>query len=210
MQLSVAKTNLFDGLGVVAEEQVPQVIFGDRVVDGDEAPPDLRLRAHLMRLPYEDERVNDPEIRQWMEDRRLGVGASEIAVLFGLSPWQTLRELWHEKVHGCAYDPGSELFHWGHTMEPVVAAEFERRTGEPVEDPPSMIMIGEKPHHRASLDRVVTENGVPVAALELKNLNDGRHSEYNTSGPSVGYLLQLQYQMAVAGYEYGDLACFIG
>jgi len=113
-------------------------------------------------------------------------------------------------VHGCSYDPGSELFHWGHTMEPVVAAEFERRTGEPVGMPESMIMIGEKPHHRASLDRVVLEDGVAVAALELKNLHEGRYAEYKLAGPSVGYLLQLQYQMLVADLDYGYLACLFG
>ena len=174
------------------------------------APPDLRLKSALMKLPYKDDRVNDPGIRSWMEERQLGVGASEIAVLFGLSPYQTLEELWDQKVNGCSYEPGPELFHWGHTMEPVIAAEFERRTGERVEDPPQMIMVGSKPHYRASLDRVIVEDGVPVAALELKNLSDTRYGEYKVGGPSVGYLLQLQYQMAVAGLDYGYLACMFG
>ena len=120
-----------------------------------------------------------------MEARRLGVGASEIAVLFGLSPWQTIRELWHE-VHGCSYEAGSELFHWGHTMEDIIGEEFERRTGEKVSKPHEMIIVGEKPYYRASLDRVIVEDGEEVAALELKNLNEGRYQEYKVAGPSVG------------------------
>ena len=163
-----------------------------------------------MKLPYTDDRINDPEVRAWMEDRRKGVGASEIAVLFGLSPWQTIRELWHEKVYGCSYEAGSEIFHWGHEMEDLVAAEFQRRTGEIVSDPPAPIIIGEKDHYRASLDKVVLEDDEPVAALELKNLHEGRHAEYRVAGPSIGYLLQLQYQMAVADLEYGYLAVLFG
>lgn len=210
MTSSINRNNIFEELGAVPEDTPPEVYFGDRTVDDSEAPPDLRLRAHMMRLPYTDDRVNDPEIRQWMEDRRLGVGASEVAVLFGLSPWQNLRELWSEKVHGCSYEPGSELFHWGHTMEPVVAAEFERRTGETVGMPSEMIIIGEQPYYRASLDRVVLEDGEAVAALELKNLHEGRFAEYKEAGPSVGYLLQLQYQMMCAELDYGYLACLFG
>ncbi len=174
------------------------------------APPDLRLKASRLKLPYKDDRINDPEIQQWMLDRQKGVGASEIAVLFGLSPYQTLEELWEQKVYGCSFEPGCELFHWGHTMEPVIAAEFERRTGEKVAHPAEMISIGTKPHYRASLDRVIIENDEPVAALELKNLNDSRYGEYKIGGPSVGYLLQLQYQMAVAELDYGYLACLFG
>jgi putative phage-type endonuclease len=192
----------------IEEVLPPAVHFGN--VSSDAAPPDLRLRAHPMRLGFTDERVNDPDVREWMEQRRLGVGASEIAVLFNLSPWQNLHELWDEKVNGCSYEAGSELFHFGHMMEPAIAAEFSRRTGEDVGMPESLIMIGEKNHHRASLDRVVLDNGVAVAALELKNLHEGRFAEYREAGPSVGYLLQLQYQMLIGGYDYGYLAAFFG
>lgn len=194
---------------VADEERPPAVHFGTAVSD-QAAPPDIRLRAHPMNLPYRDARVDDPEIRDWMEQRRLGVGASEIAVLFNLSPWQTLRELWSEKVNGCSFEPGNELFHFGHEMEPLIAQEFQRRSGETVALPPEAIMVGDKPIFRASLDRVVTEDGVPVAALELKNLNESRYAEYKIAGPSIGYLLQLQYQMAVANLEYGYLACMFG
>ena len=190
------------------EDRPPAVTFG--TPENDDEGVDLKLTAHRMTLNYVDERVKDPKVREWMEQRRLGVGASEIAVLFGLSPWSTLEELWNEKVNGCNYTPGSELFHFGHEFEPLIAAEFAARTGEEVDHPPSEIMIGEKPYFRASLDRVVVENGKPVAALELKNLNESRHAEYRVAGPSIGYLLQLQYQMMVANLDYGYLAVMFG
>lgn len=195
---------------LVEDEAESTSAFDGIAVSNAEAPPDLRLRAHPMRLGFKDERTDDPAIREWMEQRRLGVGASEIAVLFGLSPWQTLKELWHEKVFGCSYEPGSELFHFGHEMEPLIAKEFARRSGETVADPAEAIIVGDKPIYRASLDRVVTEEGTAVAALELKNLHEGRYAEYRVAGPSVGYLLQLQYQMACANLEYGYLAVLFG
>ena len=206
----VESRNIFDEVGAFSDSSDDITLNPVREAKDPSAPPDMRLKATPMKLAYKDDRVTDPAVQSWMEERQLGVGASEIAVLFGLSPFQTLQELWEQKVYGCSYEPGPELFHWGHTMEPVIAAEFERRTGEKVEDPPQMIMIGSKPHYRASLDRVIVEDGVPVAALELKNLADSRFGEYRVGGPSVGYLLQLQYQMAVAGLDYGYLACMFG
>ena len=92
---TVSDTNIFADLGAtnaVPVEQQEQI--------NDLKPKDLRLKASYLQARYVDERINDPEIRQWMEDRRLGVGASEIAVLFNLSPWQNLYELWREKVYG--------------------------------------------------------------------------------------------------------------
>lgn len=201
---TVSDTNIFEQLGATTEEPEQQEL------KIDVRPTDLRLRASHVPLKYKDDRINDPEIRQWMIERQSGVGASEIAVLFGMSPWQNLYELWRSKVHGCEFEPGSELFHWGHTMEPVIAAEFARRMGVEVDHPPEAIMIGEKDYYRASLDRVIIEDGKPVAALELKNLNESRYAEYKAAGPSVGYLLQLQYQMMVAELDYGYLAVLFG
>ena len=209
MASTISTSNLFAELGVTDDGQEPQEELFTTTKD-DSAPSSLRIRAQPLQLRYVDDRINDPAIRDWMEERRLGVGASEIAVLFGLSPWQTLEELWDEKVNGCSYEPGCELFHFGHEMEPLIAKEFGRREKVDVDHPPQAIMIGEKPYYRASLDRVVVEDGVPVAALELKNLNESRHSEYRAAGPSIGYLLQLQYQMMVAELEYGFLACLFG
>lgn len=206
---TISTTNIFEELGAMPQEELPpQVTFGTPKKEG--APPDLRLSSHPMTLPYHDQRTKDPKIREWMEERRLGVGASEIAILFGLSPWSNLQQLWHEKVYGCSYEEGNELFHFGHEMEPLIATEFARRTGETVAMPPQEIIIGAKPQYRASLDRVVLEDDEPVAALELKNLNEGRYSEYRVAGPSIGYLLQLQYQMMVANLEYGYLAVVFG
>ncbi len=211
---TISTTNIFTSVGVTSETDTRQlkpsvVAHTDNNTDADSSNG-LKIRATPMRLSYSDDRINDPAIREWMKQRQLGVGASEIAVLFGLSPFQTLRELWYDKVNACAYEPGIEIFHWGHEMEPLIAAEFERRTGEKVELPPEAIMVGTKPQYRASLDRVIVERGVPVAALELKNLNDSRFAEYKVAGPSIGYLLQLQYQMAVAKLDYGYLACLFG
>ena len=93
-------TNVFEQVGASADDEIfneSSAFPTTRDSKDPNAPPDLRLKASLMKLPYQDDRINDPEIQDWMRSRQLGVGASEIAVLFGLSPWQTLEELWQEK-----------------------------------------------------------------------------------------------------------------
>lgn len=190
------------------DEQIPSVTFGERASDA--APPSLRLKAYPMRLAFVDPRADDPGVIQWLQDRKLGVGASEIATLFGLNPWQNVRELWSLKVHDLPSEGSNELFHFGHEMEDLIGREFALRSGETVAEPDEAIIVGSKPHYRASLDRVIIEDGEAVAALELKNLHEGRLKEYMTCGPSTQYLLQLQYQMACANMEYGYLAALFG
>ena len=66
-------------------------------------------------------------------ERRSGIGASEIAAVCGLSPWQSPLDVWLRKT---GRDPETgetnEYQHWGHVLEPVVAEEFTRRTGKKV------------------------------------------------------------------------------
>jgi putative phage-type endonuclease len=199
----------FNDTSADTEEQLPPTVyFGNSV--NDAPPPSLRLKAYPMRLAFVDPRASDAGVLQWLQNRKLGVGASEIATLFGLNPWQNVRELWSLKVHDLPSEGGNELFHFGHEMEPLIAKEFALRSGETVAEPSEAIIIGSKPHYRASLDRVIIEDGEETAALELKNLHEGRLKEYMTCGPSTQYLLQLQYQMACAGMEYGYLAALFG
>ena len=36
--------------------------------------------------------------KQWLEERKKGIGGSDVACIFGMSPYKTNVELWEEKV----------------------------------------------------------------------------------------------------------------
>src|SRR5512141_1477370 len=67
-----------------------------------------------------DEPVHSAE---WHALRRNGIGASEVAAILGLSPWQSPYSLWHAKAHGWITDPSPEM-QWGTAMEPVIRRQW--------------------------------------------------------------------------------------
>ena len=66
---------------------------------------------------------------EWLEERRKGIGGSDVAALLGLNPYKTPLALWEEKTAKNVSDCTSESAYWGTMLEDVVAKEFSKRTG---------------------------------------------------------------------------------
>jgi putative phage-type endonuclease len=60
---------------------------------------------------------------EWLAARRAGIGASEIAAILGLSPWESPFSLYWRKVNGWEADETDEMRD-GTRLEPVVAEWF--------------------------------------------------------------------------------------
>lgn len=63
------------------------------------------------------------------DERRKGIGGSDVAVLLGLSPYKTPLDLYLQKRGVWEDEHESEAAHWGTVMEPVLAREYVRRYG---------------------------------------------------------------------------------
>jgi predicted phage-related endonuclease len=64
---------------------------------------------------------------EWLEARRKGVTASEIAVVLGLSPYGSPFELYHRKTGTLPEQPQSDDMALGVYMEQFVAGRFGNR-----------------------------------------------------------------------------------
>ena len=74
---------------------------------------------------------HEPNSPEWHALRRSGIGASEIAAVVGLSPFESAFSLWHRKKGNIGgADPDNSLFLWGHLLEPVVANRFAAKHPE--------------------------------------------------------------------------------
>ncbi len=75
------------------------------------------------------------EREAWLKERRKGIGASESAALFGLSPWHTPYTVWADKTGAPIQDDSSvdhvERLEWGNRLEPAILAEACVRRGLP-------------------------------------------------------------------------------
>lgn len=149
----------------------------------------------------------------WLAHRNDGIGASEAAAILGVNPYLSPFALWSEKLGLVDSREESEAMHWGLQLEPLVAEHYATTTGRIVmADPPYTVHVSvEQPWMRATLDRTVRDETQPgvIGVLELKTAN-ARLAHDWADEPPLPYVVQVQHQLAVTGYQWGSLAVLIG
>ncbi len=150
----------------------------------------------------------------WLQQRTLGIGASEASTILRLNPYKSAYTLWAEKTGliEAADLSDNEAVEWGIELEPLIAKKYAKATGRELIDPGRFTIQrhSEIDWMIASLDRVIQpiDNRGP-GALEIKT-TDARHAaEWDEDAP-VGYQVQLMHQLAVTGFQWGSLAVLIG
>jgi putative phage-type endonuclease len=151
----------------------------------------------------------------WLAARSQGVGASESAALFGVSPWETPVSLWAKKT-GRVVDkgPDGEWVLWGNLLEPAIATRYEQQTGRKIWQggPYAVAQHPTIACMRATPDRWVIEapdrRNVP-GLLQVKNTNAFKVRDWD-DGPPIWIQIQVQHEMAVTGLSWASVAVLIG
>ena len=142
----------------------------------------------------------------WRAARSEGVGASDVPVICGESPYRSPLELWAEKRGLVTAEVGAEqaeLFEVGHLMEPVLLELYERRTGRHPRRVARMLQHPDLPWARASLDAQAPVRRV----VEAKWSTSARWGE---DGIPDDVLLQCQWQLFVTGWDVADVVALAG
>lgn len=152
-----------------------------------------------------------PAARQELRARH--VGASEVAALFGASPYMTAFELWHIK-RGALPAPDlddSDRVFWGQVLEPAVAQGAAAMRGWRVRK-----VRRYSPHQSvagmgASMDFEIIAHERGAGCLEIKNVDRLVYRDTWEDGePPLHIELQLQHQLACTGRPWGAIAALIG
>lgn len=150
---------------------------------------------------------------RWLQLRRSGVGASEIAAVLGESPWLSAIELYAMKIgeHSAIDDDDpAEFLYWGNQLEAAIVAGYQHRTGRPVEHQGTLLRSTAHPWAMCTLDAVTTDGREgPPWPLEIKNVGVTKAHEWE-DGPPRHYVLQLQHQMLVTNTPRATAAALIG
>ncbi len=129
----------------------------------------------------------------WLEWRRSGVGASDVAGILGLSPWTTPYEVWLSKLwptDETAFDDDTlERFRWGHLLEDIITAEAAERCGLGPVTLQVALTHPDHPHHLATPDGITDP-----ATIDAKVTAD--RDEW--AEVPLHYYCQVQWQMHVA------------
>lgn len=134
----------------------------------------------------------------WLERRRSGIGASEIAIVLGASEWGSILGLYYSKLEESDPDDNDdpeEYLQWGNLLQDAILGELAKRAGVKI--------AAREPHLRSTAHAwmlatpdALTTDGEP---MECKNISYGFDEDDWEVGIPEKYYLQCQQQMAVTG-----------
>jgi putative phage-type endonuclease len=155
----------------------------------------------------------------WLQQRKAGIGATDAAVILGLSKWKSPLALYAEKAGLIdESDEEHDALEWGRRLEPVIAQKYEEVTGRSTYDPGAYEITRHASERWmcATLDRIVTappaDGALPYdspGVLELKTAAAWARDQWDNEPPPI-YQVQVQHQLAVTGHLWGSIAVLIG
>lgn len=145
----------------------------------------------------------------WLEWRRAGIGGSDAAAVCGLDPWRNPTMVWLDKL-GLIEAEEHEAMRWGTLLEPVIADEFERRTGYRVAERQSWRERPGTPWQRATLDGLVVLDGEDLGTYEGKTTSAMMHGQHWPDGVPEWVQLQCQHELAVTGLPQAWVTVLVG
>jgi len=137
----------------------------------------------------------------WLEARQTGLGASDMPIIMGLSPWSTPLELWCRKVGLEGQQQETGAMKWGSILEGPILEQYGKESGHDVRPGAFMWRSKQHPWAMMSPDGWHVDDG---AIVEVKTTlyDDGWED-----GPPEHYIAQVQHQLFVTGAPYAVVAC---
>lgn len=154
-------------------------------------------------------RTKDLTREEWLRIRTRGIGGSDVSILAGINPYKSIYELWKEKTGQSEPSEGqSEFAYFGSVLEPIVKAEFMKRTGLKVRAKNMILQSTDYPFMIADLDGIINDNG-EACIFEAKTASEYKLSEWKKGVPKA-YVLQVQHYMAVTDAGKTHIAAIVG
>jgi putative phage-type endonuclease len=134
---------------------------------------------------------------------------SEIGAIMGFNKYKTPLQIYNEKVGLTPYADISdrEPVYWGTILEPIVASEFEKRTGKKVAVLDKILHHQKYPYMTANIDRDIPNED---AGLECKTASAYAKAEWEEDEIPASYLLQCQWYLFITGARLWYIACLVG
>lgn len=183
---------------------------GDLTMAGSNA---AQRERHTPLVLVETEHLSREE---WLAYRRRGIGGSDAASIFGVSPFRTTRDLYFDKldIASVEEDEGNWVaMEMGNLLEPLVAKIFAKKTGYKVYQIKKMFYHPEYPFMLADVDYFVELPDGATAILEIKTTNYNARDHWWLNGVEtvpVYYESQGRHYMAVMDIDRVFFCCLYG
>jgi len=142
----------------------------------------------------------------WLKWRKMGIGGSDAAAILGLDPWRSPLDVYIDKTTDTIDDSESLILQRGLALEPLVAERYAKETGRKLRRQPGRV----HPEHdfiRCSIDRQIAKTADrPTGQLEIKTANSFVFKQFKMDGIPEKYIVQVQHNLMVWGYEWSGFA----
>ena len=130
---------------------------------------------------------------EWLQERENGIGASEAAVVMGVSPWTTAKQLWDRKKGYAPEQAETPAMRRGTELEPLVLRLFSEAHPEYTVEPNAELYA----HSTHDFIRAT-----PDAFLEGENGGVEAKTGRDFTEVPVYYFWQVQHQMLVMDWDF--------
>ena len=151
----------------------------------------------------------------WLENRKKGIGGSDIAAVIGANPWMSNVELWEIKTGRALQEDisGKEVVRYGISAEEHIRALYE------LDHPDYKVEYAEFnswyndefPWALASLDGWMVDDKGRFGVLEIKTTEIQRAQDWEKWSDHIpqNYFCQVLMYMAITGAEFAELRAAI-
>ncbi len=148
----------------------------------------------------------------WLAGRRLGIGGSDVAALFGENPWTSKYGLYADKMGLREDGESSAILDIGNELEPYTRRKYTESTGRIIskvqdrgQHPEYSWMLSNTDGEIAPL--IGNEHNSP-GVFEGKTTNPYGRTDWSNGAP-LNYLLQTHHYMIVTGKKWASIAVIV-
>lgn len=149
---------------------------------------------------------------QWLAERAKDVTSTQVAALFGVSPYLTEFELWHQKRNGIveAFEENNRT-RWGSRLERTIAEMFAEDYALQELHKLNVYMRRGGLRLGASFDFAAFDISAQMVLVECKNVDFLEWREKWTDTEAPAHIeLQVQTQLLLSGYRRAFIVALVG
>ena len=157
-----------------------------------------------------------PTRAEWLEQRRKGIGGSDVAQILGVSPWGGPWDVWHSKKYEPVVEVSNEAMDRGNLWESFVIRQSGQLGGYTPTMDPGLIIHPDREWHRGTPDALVGDDGGVEAKTSRSAdgwADDGAEiphwSALAATQVPAHYALQAYWYLELTGRAWFDLAVAI-
>lgn len=140
-----------------------------------------------------------------LEQRRHGLGSSDVPALCGENPYRGPHDVWQEKLGLVEPFAGNEATAFGSEVEPLIAKRYAKELGVELVPGPGTVAHPDHPWALCTTDYEHADRSRIVECKLVTGLSVNHWSDA-ADGAAPYYACQVQWQMFVRGIEHADIA----